>query len=170
MSEPAPPRINLERLAIRPAADGDLPTLRMLFTHGRLEGQVPDNDIGADIDNLREAYFGDEGMSGFWVAEYDASVIGMVGVQRGAENVAEIRRLRVHPNYRRMGVGTKLMEQAISFCREKAYLKVILDTRIEREPAIRLFEKFGFALSRTREIHGRKLHDFYIDLYREPES
>lgn len=170
MSEPRGTKIDLERLVIRPASEADLPALRDLFVHGMLEGQVPDNDTGADIDNLQEAYFSDDGASGFWVAEYEGDILGMVGVQQGGENVAEVRRLRVHPDYRRRGIGTRLMEQAITFCREKAYLKVILDTRIEREPAIRLFEKFGFTLSRTRDIRGRMLHDFYIDLYREPES
>ncbi len=71
--------------------------------------------------------------------------------------------------YRRHGVGTRLMEHALTFCRRNGYLKVILDVRIERGPAISLFEKFGFQLARAREIDGRRMLDFYFDLYRSEE-
>lgn len=154
---------------IEPANADDVDALSVLFEMGCLEGQVPENDTGADIENLMEAYFGDEGASGFWVARWDGEIIGMVGVQRHDENVAEIRRLRVHPEYRRHGVGTRLMETAIQFCRDRSYLKVILDTRVEREPAIRIFEKFGFQHARTREVNQRRLIDFYLDMYRDPQ-
>jgi hypothetical protein len=45
------------------------------------------------------------------------------------------------------------------------YLKVVLDVRIERSPAISMFDNFGFLHSRERVIDGRKLLDFYLDLY-----
>ena len=43
--------------------------------------------------------------------------------------------------------------------------KTGFDVRIERGPAIALFEKFGFTLTRTREHSGRQMLDFYLDLY-----
>jgi hypothetical protein len=36
---------------------------------------------------------------------------------------------------------------------------------MEREPAIKLFEKFRFRHSRTRNVAGRDLLYFYLDLY-----
>ena len=57
------------------------------------------------------------------------------------------------------------MEQAIAFCKEKQFLKVVLDVRIERGPALSMFDNFGFLQGREREIDGRKLRDFYLDLY-----
>jgi len=160
----------IDRIVVEPPTDDDVEALRALFETGLLEGHVPPNDTGADIENLQAAYFESDGASCFWVARFGGEVIGMVGVQRHSENVGEIRRLRVHPEYRRRGVGSLLMETAIAFCRNRSYLKVILDTRIEREPAIRLFEKFGFVHARTREVDARRLIDFYLDMYREPEG
>ena len=157
-------------VALRLAEPRDHPFLRELFRESMLEGLVGDNDTGADIDNLEEGYFSDEGQSGFWVAVHRDLVIGMVGVQKMADNAAEIRRLRVRGSYRRHGIGTLLMEKALSFCKHHGYLKLVLDVRIERGPAIALFEKFGFAHTRTRDIDGRKLLDFYLDLYREPKA
>ncbi len=162
--------VNLKKISMRLVADDDHGAVRDLFRAGLIEGLVPENDTGADMENITEAYFSDEGQSALWVADYENAIIGMVGVQKTSDHGAEVRRLRVHTDYRRMGVGAKLMEQALSFCRHHGYLKVTLDVRIERGPAIALFEKFGFQLNRTREINGRRMLDFYVDLYREPTA
>ena len=98
------------------------------------------------------------------------AVIGMIGVQKMGDNAAEVRRLRVRGTCRRRGIGALLMEKALAFCKHHGYLKIVLDVRIERGPAIALFEKFGFSHTRTREIDGRKLLDFYLDLYRDPKT
>lgn len=156
---------NLDDVLVQPAQDEDHSAIRELFRAGLEEGLVPDNDTGADIETLGEAYFSDEGQSSFWVAKHGDVVVGMIGVQKTSEGTAEVRRLRVRKGYRRHGVGTKLVEQALTFCRHHSYLKVILDVRIERGPAIALFEKFGFQLARSREVEGRKMIDFYFDLY-----
>ena len=153
---------------MRLVVDDDHAAVRDLFENGLIEGFVADNDTGADMENIAEAYFSDEGQSALWVADYDKAVIGMIGVQKTSDHGAEIRRLRVRSDFRRQGVGAKLVEQALTFCLHHSYLKVSLDVRIERGPAIALFEKFGFQLNRTREVNGRRLLDFYLDLYREP--
>ena len=162
--------VNLKKISMRLVGDDDHGAVRELFRAGLIEGLVPENDTGADMENITEAYFSDEGQSALWVADYDNAIIGMVGVQKTSDHGAEVRRLRVHADFRRKGVGAKLMEQALSFCRHHGYLKVTLDVRIERGPAIALFEKFGFQLNRTREINGRRMLDFYVDLYREPSG
>jgi ribosomal protein S18 acetylase RimI-like enzyme len=54
---------------------------------------------------------------------------------------------------------------ALKFCQERDYLKVALDTHIDREPAIKLFEKFRFRHGRTRAYGGKELLFFYLDLY-----
>ncbi len=161
---------NLDDIVIRPAQEEDYSAVRELFRAGLHEGLVPDNDTGADIETLHDAYFSDDGQSNFWVARYDDNVVGMIGVQKTSQDTAEIRRLRVREGHRRHGVGTELVEQALTFCRHHGYLKIILDVRIERGPAIALFEKFGFQLARSREVGGRKMLDFYFDLYRDPSG
>lgn len=164
----APVGFSMKKISMRLVVDDDHAAVRNLFENGLVEGFVADNDTGADMENIAEAYFSDEGQSALWVADYDEAVIGMIGVQKTSDHGAEIRRLRVRSDFRRQGVGAKLMEQALQFCLHHSYLKVSLDVRIERGPAIALFEKFGFTLNRTREVNGRRLLDFYLDLYREP--
>ncbi|MDP6986932.1 MAG: GNAT family N-acetyltransferase [Phycisphaerales bacterium] len=153
---------------IRTATDQDIPVLRELFENGVFESQVHDNDTGADIEQLQDAYFSDAAQGGFWVATRDEVIAGMIGVQRLDDSVAEMRRLRVRPQFRRQGIATALMTHAIRFCRANDYLKVVLDVRVERQPAIQLFEKCGFYLARAREQDGRRTLDFFVDLYSDP--
>ena len=127
--------IDAELMDIRNANENDIAVLRELFEKSRLEGNVAENDTGADLDYLMSGYFECKD-SGFWVAQYEDTIVGMIGVQRVNDNAAEIRRLRVRDEFRRRGIGTMLMQHAISFCREKQFLKVVLDVRIVKPSRI----------------------------------
>ena len=143
----------------------DGPACGKLYVEGIISGTLAENDTGADIDDIEAVYMRTPG-NHFWVAENDrAEVVGMVGVQHHEEGCGEIRRLRVRQDSRRRGIGTALMETALKFCQEQNYLKVTLDTYLEREPAIKLFEKFHFKHSRTRTLGDRDLLYFYLDFY-----
>jgi ribosomal protein S18 acetylase RimI-like enzyme len=140
-----------------------------LYREGLLGGTLAENDSGLDIDDIQSAYMLADG-NHFWVAETeDGKVMGMIGVQHHDEDMGEIKRLRVHPDYRRRGIGSKLIEQALSWCEECNYLKVTLDTHMDREPAMKLFQKFHFRLNRTRVVNGRELQYFYLDIYQGEE-
>jgi ribosomal protein S18 acetylase RimI-like enzyme len=159
-------------ILVRDYRPADLPAVRVLYKDGLLGGTIAQNDTGLDIDDIDAAYPRDGG-SHFWVAElrHDTAdaragdVVGMVGVQRHDDNEAEIRRLRVHASLRRRGIGSKLLETAIRFCHDHGYLKITLDTWMDREPAVKLFEKFRFRHGRTRSVNGKDLLYFYLDLY-----
>jgi GNAT superfamily N-acetyltransferase len=136
-----------------------------LYQDGLIGGKIADNDTGLDIYDIEHTYMKPAG-NHFWVAEScDRQVVGMVGVQHYDEGVGEIRRLRVRQDHRRRGIGYALVEAALRFCQEQNYLKVTLDTFMEREPALRLFEKFHFRLYTTKELGGKELVYFYLDLY-----
>ena len=89
----------------------------------------------------------------------------MVGVQHHDAGVGEIRRLRVARTHRRRGIGSALVETALRFCQERQYLKITLDTYMERDPAVHLFRKFRFHHDRTRKVGEKELMYFYLDLY-----
>jgi ribosomal protein S18 acetylase RimI-like enzyme len=157
----------LAPFTIRSFRRDDIAACTQLYVEGLLGGKIAENDTGLDIDDIESAYMSNAG-SHFWVAEAHSSIleiVGMVGVQQHEDNVGEIRRLRVRQDYRRRGIGSALVEVALKFCRDRGYLKIALDTFMEREPAVKLFEKFHFRHSRTRSVMGKEVMHFYLDLY-----
>ena len=128
------------------------------------------DDDGADVLDLSRSYLSEGQGSCLWVAEAPGGeIVGMVAVKRADESVAQIRRLRVRADWRQKGIGAGLVRQAIAFCTDNGYVKVILSTRVEQEAAIALFRFFGFQHNRTRTIEGRETMEFYLDLYRQSE-
>lgn len=168
MESPQPDNLSFR---IRSYRSDDAAACLQLYREGLLGGKIADNDTGLDMDDIDRAYMAEPG-SHFWVAEsteagngHGGEIIGMIGVQHHEESVGEIRRLRVRTDSRRRGIGAALVEVALKFCKEKGYLKIALDTFIEREPAIKLFEKFNFRHHRTRTVAGKDVLHFYLDLY-----
>jgi ribosomal protein S18 acetylase RimI-like enzyme len=150
---------------IRSFTPRDQAACRKLYVEGLLGGQLAENDTGLDIDDIEGAYMRTRG-NHFWVAmDATGEVVGMIGVQHHEQGVGEIRRLRVRNDARRKGLGTRLVEVALKFCQDNQYLKITLDTFMDREPAIRLFEKFRFRHDRTRSVGGKELLYFYLDIY-----
>lgn len=128
-------------------------------------GCIADNDTGYDIDHIFDVYMKCPG-SRFWVAEsHSGQIVGMIGVQHHDDGNGQIRRLRVRSDFQRRGIGTALLETALRFCQEKNYLKLTLDTFVDRDAAMRLFQRFRFRLDRTRSIGQKELAYFYLDLY-----
>lgn len=149
---------------IRSYKPADETACRQLYRDGLAGGQIADNDTGLDIDDIVMAYMSADG-NHFWVAQIPGGeVVGMIGVML-SDGSGEIRRLRVAEKFRRQGIGSALLETALEFCREQNYLKVTLDTFVEREAAVRLFEKFHFRHGKSRSYSGKELMYFYLDLY-----
>ena len=74
---------------------------------------------------------------------------------RQRDDLAQLTRLSVHPAVWRSGVGTRLVETAIEWCREEGFRTVALNTTSPQKPALQLYRKLGF-----REV-GRSFLDRY---------
>ncbi len=57
---------------------------------------------------------------------------------------AHILNIAIHPEYRRMGLGTHLMRFFIEFCRTEEVITLTLDVRSSNHPAIEMYRKMGF--------------------------
>ena len=158
MKAPSPP------WKIRSFRPADLPECRKLYVEGLLGGKLAENDTGLDIDDIDSVYMHTAG-NHFWVAEIGGQIVGMIGVQHHDRGIGQVRRLRVAREYRRRGIGSALLETAITFCGENQCLKVALDTFAERGRVVEMFEKLGFRQAGTRHAAGKELMYFYFDLY-----
>ena len=163
------PRNTTARLIVRSFEPGDQEAVSNLYTHGLLVGQIAPNDTGADIENIQQAYFGEE-TSHFWVAELHGQVLGMIGVSRDRKDHAEIRRLRVDAKWQQTIIAERLVETAVAHCHHHGYLKIVFDTRFDSDAAMSLFDRFSFQYTRTRSLHGKDQLEFYLDLYRQPKT
>jgi GNAT superfamily N-acetyltransferase len=152
---------------IRSFRPADLPACRKLYVEGLLGGKLAENDTALDIDDIDAVYMHTAG-NHFWVAEIRGQIVGMIGVQHHDQGIGQVRRLRVAQDHRRRGIGSALLETAITFCRENQCLKVALDTFAERGTVVEMFQKLGFRHGGARMAAGKELMYFYFDLYSGP--
>ena len=92
----------------------------------------------------------------FAVAEVDGRIIGSIVIVHQPDRAARLRWFLVLPEARGAGLGRRLLEDAMTFCRQKGFKSVMLSTISELKPAIHLYESVGFRLveQHTHEIWG----------------
>lgn len=83
------------------------------------------------------------------------SIVGYIHF-RIVQDEAEVFRIAVVPEKRKMHCAWQLMEVMQEVCRQKNIVKQFLEVRVSNEPAIALYQKYGFV-----EIGRRK--EYYIN-------
>lgn len=85
-------------------------------------------------------------------AEDDGAVVGFVCF-RVAGQEAEVLNLAVLPALRRRGIGSQLLDQAVREASERGAMRLFLEVRKANAPAIRLYERHGFAAVGVRPAY-----------------
>ena len=100
-----------------------------------------------------------------FVAEAPEGIVGRLSVARdphpASRHVADLG-LMVAAAARRRGIGWALLEQATEWAREAGVRKLELHVFPHNEPAIRLYERFGFVREGLRRRHYRRGRE-YLD-------
>lgn len=101
-----------------------------------------------------------------WMAEYNSKIIGCIAIVHQSEKEAQLRWFLSDPSFRGLGIGKKLLNDAISFCIEKKYKNVFLLTTDQQESALRMYQAAGFKLTRSEKVHqwGTIFRDQRYDL------
>ncbi len=89
----------------------------------------------------------------WFVAEYDGEVVGQcsVGLIRRTERCrhrAEVTFV-ILKDYCGLGIGGKLMQQCINWCKDKNITQIELSVVEDNKPAITMYESFGFRVTGT---------------------
>ena len=107
-----------------------------------------------------------------FVAENEYGIIGRLSLARDSHpaspHVADLG-LMVAAGHRRHGIGTALLDQAVAWARENGIEKLELHVFPHNEPAIKLYERFGFEHEGLRRGHyrrGEALVDAMLMAYR----
>ena len=69
----------------------------------------------------------------------------------------------VRKDFRRLGIGTRLLEQTLGGSREMGLERIALEVFASNTAAIKLYEKAGFAIEGVKK-KARKLDGEYDDL------
>nr|WP_234835118.1 helix-turn-helix domain-containing GNAT family N-acetyltransferase [Mycolicibacterium stellerae] len=106
-------------------------------------------DFGEHLDSRREAA---------WIAELDGERVGCIFcTASGDPDTAQLRLLLVEPQSRGAGVGTRLVEECLSFARRCGYRRIMLWTTDVQAEARRIYQRVGFQLD-VREPQTRFGH------------
>lgn len=79
----------------------------------------------------------------YYVAELDGVIAGCCGIRNIAGD-GEITNVVVAEEYRKKGIGRKLMEYMLERAGENGIGDCTLEVRVSNQPAIRLYESLGF--------------------------
>ncbi len=85
------------------------------------------------------------------ILECDGNASGCIAITHTENNVAQLRYFFLEPELRGLGAGTKLLNSALDFCRQKKYSHVFLWTVSAQESARILYKNAGFVITETSE-------------------
>jgi RimJ/RimL family protein N-acetyltransferase len=94
-----------------------------------------------------------------FVAETENGIVGRLSLARdphpASRHVADLG-LMVAAGHRRRGIGRALLERAVEWAQATGVRKLELHVFPHNEPAIRLYEQFGFVREGLRRDHYRR--------------
>lgn len=89
----------------------------------------------------------------FLVVEYDGRIAGyaMSRILKklnlrgfGVKKIGHIMSIAVHPNFRRRGIGKRLLERTVEILSENGAKELRLEVRVSNQPAVDMYHYAGF--------------------------
>ena len=102
-----------------------------------------------------------------WIAEETgARIVGSIAVVDAGDGAGQLRWFLLVPEARGTGLGRRLLEEALAYCRERGMADVYLWTFADLADAVRLYERAGFRTSEQRSglIWGAQRTEVRMDL------
>ena len=79
----------------------------------------------------------------YLVGKIDNKVVGFVGTWIVLDE-AHITNIAIHPNYRKQGIGSKLLSEFLDYCKSQGCASFTLEVRSGNKAAKALYEKHNF--------------------------
>lgn len=94
-----------------------------------------------------------------WIVEQGGRIRGCAAIVEVSKTQAQLRWLLLHPDLRGRGLGRRLVEEALAFCRDSQYESVILWTVDGLPESAALYRSAGFVETErvTHELWGRNV-------------
>jgi ribosomal-protein-alanine N-acetyltransferase len=85
-----------------------------------------------------------------WVAELDGRVVGMLVGWLIVDEI-HIATLATHPNFRKQGIGEKLLSFTLQSAKDEGAVSSFLEVRESNSAALKMYRKFGYVEDGRRE-------------------
>lgn len=105
-------------------------------------------------------------MSAYIVAELEGHVVGYVGIWVILDE-GHINNVAVSPEYRRLQIGSRLIDTMIKATQAEGVKSHTLEVRAGNEPAKKLYAKFGFKEAGVRKGYYEDNGEDAIIMWRE---
>ena len=130
---------------IRAATNNDGPAVRELIFQILREFNLPPDPekTDADLNDIESTYVKPGGRFDVLVAS-DGAIIGSVGLHRVDERTIELRKMYLRSSHRGRGLGTTLLEHALTEARRLGYARITLETASQLTTAIGMYTHAGF--------------------------
>ncbi|MGV8175451.1 MAG: GNAT family N-acetyltransferase [Methanothrix sp.] len=105
-----------------------------------------------------------------WIVEKDGRIAGSLAIVEFSERMAQLRWLLLRPDLRGQGLGRRMVEEALAFCRDCGYESIFLWTVEGLPESATLYLSAGFKETErvTHEIWGREVtevrHELHLDV------
>ncbi|MFC7014589.1 GNAT family N-acetyltransferase [Streptomyces viridiviolaceus] len=150
----------------------------MVMAHGELYDQQFNwnRDFEALVAKIVADYATEQSSAAeAWIAEVDGERAGCVMlVADDRPGAAKLRVLLVTPSARGLGMGTRLVGEALAFARATGYQHVTLWTTDNLRSARRIYQHFGFTLTDEKPYqgfgHNLVGQTWSLDLYDSPAA
>lgn len=139
---------------VRPVRESDVPAVvelvrEVLSEFGLKFGEGAKTDD--ELLRLPSSYDGGQ----FWVAARGNEILGTAGVFPVAEGTFELRKMCLRPASRGLGLGKRLLDEAVRWTRANGGKRIVLDTTHQMTRAIAFYEANGFVRD-DKEIRGSR--------------
>jgi putative acetyltransferase len=96
-----------------------------------------------DMNDIQQNYFDNEGT--FLVMTDNDQVIGTGAIRKFEDKICELKRLWLLPDYQGKGLGYQMIQELLSFARQKGYERIRLETDpVYQKQAVEFYKRLGF--------------------------
>ncbi|MGA8417481.1 MAG: GNAT family N-acetyltransferase [Candidatus Dormiibacterota bacterium] len=114
----------------------------------------PDGEaLDRDLDDVAAAYI--EPGGDFLVDDVDGRIVAMGGLRPQGTRSAELKRMRVHPDWQRHGRGRAMLDALEQRARDLGFQTLLLDTTEQQVGARSLYTSRGYVSTGGGEFYGQ---------------
>lgn len=133
----------------------------MTYMHGRYYAQGEgysmefEGYVSKTFSEFVERY--DEKNDKVWLALFHNRIVASIAIVKRSATEAQLRWFLVEPMFRGTGVGSKLFDMALSYCRSR-FKNVYLMTADTQKKAIAMYKRAGFTLTSSVDTKQWGMH------------